>query len=359
MPNDYPSRTLQLLAEVPAHLAKRFMRGEIERTGVILRDANTKSFVAHLQPSRELVERAAQQAPPASSVSGLGQTKGSESLTAWGSDLTRNAFQFLNSAGSVAAMLNLAVTVGGFALVRQRLNHISDKVDAVLGKLDAIHARQDIPLKSDVLTAARRSEDAFLASPRQQRRIWQDAERTFDQAFTRFLICVTGESLDSPETAGEVTGHVLSLDHLRLDESLSLLDWLAFCARGRVEALYLLEEPALAAKFAAELSTFLGQIDLDSSQYANRRIGDRIVSSSLRSMLVDEAERARALIDGWRDYADHVETSATVLDNNSIDTHRFVMDTREYPAPTLLYLPLEESADDVDKTIGPRHTRTK
>ena len=248
-----------LLAGIPERLHADWASGQVERSGVLLRDVVTKRIRGHYQPSAEMVRQAAEAAAsgaPASSVLGL----------------SGQSLQMLGAVGSAASVLNLAVTVGGFALVLNRLGKLDGKVDAVLDKLSEIQTRLDRRYKVGAITAARRSEEAFQASAGEQRRVWGEAEATFDEALTHFFHDVIGDSLVAADADGG-GGPVALYERLPLQESLALLDWLTFCGRGRIEALYLLGEPARAAEFAGTLGGWLGRFEVRPDAYVDHRLG--------------------------------------------------------------------------------------
>ena len=332
-----------LLSGIPNHLQARWQGDELERVGVLLRDKVTKRIVGHYQPSAEATRRAVEAASQgASSASGMG--------------LSAQSLQMLGAVGSVASVLNLGVTVGGFALVLSRLKKLDGKVDDILDRLSDVQERLDRPYKIKVLEAARRSEEAFSATtPAEQERKWREAESAFSEAAEHFAHDIVEKLLIREEK-----GPVPLYGRLSLQEALDLLDWLTVCARGRIEALYLLRQPGVAAQFAATLSGWLGRFEIDHDAYVEHRLDGRVVSTSLRKALRAEGEAARDLLEGWKDYAAHAQQAAMALHRAGIDTNRFVRETREHPEPELLFLPLDlpaEEVPEIEKSVGRSRAR--
>jgi len=109
---------LNVVFDVPAHVAQGLRNGSLERVGGVVRDSSSKQVVMWLQEGGSEVSKALVQ-PPLAGV------------------------QALAKASSLLSAANLGVSVAGFAVVLQQLNRISEQIKAVEAKVDRANHKLD------------------------------------------------------------------------------------------------------------------------------------------------------------------------------------------------------------------------
>lgn len=109
---------LNVVFDVPAHVAQGLRNGSLERVGGVVRDSSSKQVVMWLQEGGSEVSKALVQ-PPLAGVKALA------------------------TASSLLSAANLGVSVAGFAMVLQQLICISDQIKVVEAKIDQANHKLD------------------------------------------------------------------------------------------------------------------------------------------------------------------------------------------------------------------------
>jgi hypothetical protein len=114
--------------EIPQQFLGKVLSGEYIRRGAIIKNAVSGEIVGHLKETGNLG------AILSSMPSNHAQTASfiASNIQLFKIQDTLNALQMISSIGSTASVLNLGVTIGGFAIVINKLNKIENKVDSVL-----------------------------------------------------------------------------------------------------------------------------------------------------------------------------------------------------------------------------------
>ena len=365
--------TDQILTRVPDHLAPLIEAGKAYIRGVNVHDAATGLIKGQLQQTGALTQQLAEAAAtgnPATAVMKLASSlannvqqeilrrqnvdiverlgKVSEQLDALSGQI--QGLQLMTGVGAAASVLNLGVSVAGFALVLRKLDGMGDRIDAIGDKVFAAHDRS---YKVDVITALRRSEEAFEATEDRQMEMWKGCEEKLDTAFTHFLLGVSGVSLDTPQEAGAQTARRLFFDRkVSFHEAIDLLDWMVTTARARHEALLLAGEPGVAEQFARKLASWLRSIEFAPEELVAHRLPKgQIVSTQLRDRVVAESEYASLWVEGVRRVTEGEADGAAALREHGVDSRRLVVEAREHPEPALLYVQFDD-LPEVDKSVG-------
>ncbi len=125
----------KMVFEVPAQFAARFATGEIMRYGTILKDIGTGQIVGHLQETgiaQSVVSSLVSSLPtPVSLLSGV-VNAGSGIYTAVQVrqlSLMMSTLQALQVASLGVSLVGVAVSVAGFAYMRQRFNALDSQLD--------------------------------------------------------------------------------------------------------------------------------------------------------------------------------------------------------------------------------------
>lgn len=258
--------------------------------------------------------------------------------------------QILSGVGAAASVLNLGVSVAGFVLVLRRLDGMGERIDEIGEKVFAAHDRT---YKVDVITALRRSEEAFEATEDRQTEMWETCEEKLDTAFTHFLITTSGASLDAPEEAGAETSQRLFFNgQLKFHEAVDLLDWMVTTARARHEALLLAGQPGVAEQFTRKLADWLRSVEFDPAELAAHRLPKgKIVSTQLRHRIEVESQYASLWVESVRRVTESNADAAAALREYGIDSRRLVIEARGHHEPALMYIPLDE-LPEAEKSVG-------
>jgi hypothetical protein len=118
------------------------------------------------------------------------------------------------SIGAAASVLNLGISVGGFAMVLHSLRRVESKVDAVAASLNSVAMLQKAEFMGRCSHALRRAEDAFsLSAPAERLRYWQEADSRLGELIevALHLVASQGLPLEGPPTA-----NLTEADRLRL-----------------------------------------------------------------------------------------------------------------------------------------------
>ena len=344
---------MQYLRSIPPELVSLVESGAASVTGSLVKACGSGKILGHLQASQPLIKAVGAAVNPAAPLAA-----GSLAVTAVSSVVANFQLQgvsnklaqvleqlqrlrLIRSIGAAASVVNIGVSVAGFALVLKRLRRVESKIDALDAKVAVLASRS---YKVDVITALERSEEAFFASPAHQQSVWREAEHRLHRGAKMFLLDASSASLDHPAQAAQATAEALfTSGRFTLDEAGAILDWLLAAARGRLEVLLLLGEVELAMRFASTLAQWLGSIHLDPVAISESKLGGALVSSPLRREL---AWQVGAI-------ADHTASQGVllgeeagtlrVLRDRGIDTGILIKEAIAYSEPELLYLPLSDN----------------
>src|SRR5262245_5644309 len=132
----------QFLMEVPAKLLPLFRSGAAVVDGAVIKDVATNLIVGHLQPTSKVAQQVVS--------SGLGLVADPVNLVLGGvqnvqllklQDMVETV-KTVASIGAAASVLNLGVSVGGFAMVLASLRRVESGLDEVSRQLSRVATLQ-------------------------------------------------------------------------------------------------------------------------------------------------------------------------------------------------------------------------
>lgn len=332
---------LQLMS-VPAGLEAAVRLGTAYVDGAMVKDATTNLILAHLQPTRLLSTTLTQGlnfvTAPLTLASELGQN-----WQLWKMQQLLDTLQTVASIGSAASVLNLGVSVGGFALVLQAIRKVDGKLDAALASLDALHQMHKGDHLADVRSILEAAEDSFKLPLQDQRDHWTHTEREARRYSNRTLqrLDALGLPLEppgaAPATASPGIGRLLLQQ--AGSEAASLLAMLMHLTSVRSEALLCLQRPLEAAELAQRQAAWLACLPIDPNSTAQELIGQDVLP---RRQLEHTIQQSNALTTWARHSAGAAQQRAQLceaLEQHGVDTLAYVRTVRDHPQATLLMLP--------------------
>jgi len=211
--------------------------GKIVRYGTVLKDLQTGQIVGHLKEVGNLpniMSSMPLSLDPLSSLSNIAQNLQLQEISQ-----NLEVVKMISSVGAVASVATLGVSVAGFAIVTQKLNKISERVNIVLEEVasvkeivEELNMKQEILEFADVKTASEQLHNALFTEDIQRRkdlltqsnqtfhkyknyylkmaqnqRLWLDGKLPIEIAnelYSRFITCAIGQ-LYSEFLLGDLT----------------------------------------------------------------------------------------------------------------------------------------------------------
>lgn len=321
----------QILMEPPRWLWDAIGAGRAIVKGAMVKDSASGRILAHLQASRSLAQVLAQSASVAAGVPNLlGQAAQIVQLEQVKSMLS--TLQVIAGVGAAASVLNLGVSVGGFALVLRRLGQIQNQLSQLDERIVATKAVVQRAQLADVLVALERCEQAFTFSDPD--RIWLEEERVLQRHFVYVLLGLFG---DDAVTSGPANA-VWSTRDLNAEELAHGLAWPMLCMQARIEALLLARQPAAARAACADAEQWLSRLTVDPAAYVRNRSRLTPLGPERQERLLTEARELKGLLDGCRTQAESSRTVCEVLISRGIDSRAYVEEVRGVTEPVVLVL---------------------
>lgn len=331
---------IQYLMQVPPEFWAKVAEGGAYVEGSLVKDSATKLILTHLQPTSLLTNALASAAGgPPGGITVISSLAANAQLVQIKSLL--ETLQTVATVGAAASVLNLGVSIGGFALVLSKLRAMDAKLDGIAQKIDALARTLDTNFRAKGYSALNRAESAFeLSSPAERKRYWQEAERDLDYLVQHSFQKLVGMGLDDPAGLAEnsrtrfvMTGTISS------QEARDALQWLMVCAGARVEILLCLEEPIAAAKLAGNVHQWMSGIQVTPKELAQQRLAGRLVPPEQMQMVTADALSFSTFLNRAAATYGERELLCNTLHDRQVDTQKYVMDVRRHPEPVMLMLP--------------------
>lgn len=334
---------IPILMQVPPEQLIKWATGAVFVDGSMVKDAITKQVVTHLQPAGALTKVLASiTGGPLGAIDAVSSVAANAQLVQIKSLL--ETLQTVATVGAAASVLNLGVSIGGFALVLSKLRAMDAKLDGIARQLDAIAKTLNTDFRAKGYSALNGAESAFeLSSPAERKRYWQEAERDLDYLVQHSFQKLMGMGLDDPGAlaANSRTRFVMA-GTISSQDARDALQWLLACAGARVEILLCLEEPRAAATLAGNVHQWMSGIQVSAKELAQQRLAGRLVPPAQMQAVTADAVSLSALLS--RSAATYGERAllCNSLHDRQVDTQKYVMDVRRHPDPVMLMLPMAE-----------------
>jgi len=323
------------LMQVPQWLLSSVSAGTAVIDGAMVKDAISGQILAHLQPSSrlgQLVLDGALGGPltPVSTLSGLVQN-----VQLFKLQEAVDAVRAVASLGAAAAVLNLGVSIGGFALVLDGLRRTRQAVDTLRPQVDSLARHQDAEFAGRAKSHLLRAEQAFeLRSDEERQRYWREADTALGELVHLCLERLAGEGLslqsNSRQEAGEVAALLAQpvvIDHLR---------WALLLNAALSELSLCRDEPGQAAQTAARSVAWCSGLPQEAAPLAKVRLAGRAVAPSVVQQVVAESGTMARLIRGSAESAASRRQLANWLHERGACTSHGVFAIRQEPAASAL-----------------------
>jgi len=331
------------LMKEPDWLSSAVNAGTAYVNGALVKDAATHQILAHLQPTKMLSNSLSLVGDgvlaPLELASSLGQNWQLLQV-----QKMLDTLQIVAGIGSAASVLNLGVSVGGFALVLSAINKLDGKVGKLHHTMRSVEHKVDTPYFSELSVVLRRAEDGFQLTGTDQRERWQDIENRADSMIEQTLHRLAGHGLNI-EPRGAVKPSATSTAQLARPlvqagtEPSQLLTVLMHLVSTRSEALLCLQRPLEAAKLAQRQVDWLSLLPSDLTATAFSLTEDRTLPSRQLQRVVGQAKALTTWVNCSQEAARQRTQLCQTLHDRGVDTLTYVNTVRNHPEPTLLVLP--------------------
>lgn len=330
---------IKYLMQVPPEFWTEVARGGAFVEGSLVKDAVTKQILTHLQPTGQLTKVLASVAGgPLGALDAISSVAANAQLVQIKSLL--ETLQTVATIGAAASVLNLGVSIGGFALVLSKLRIMDAKLDGIARQIDAIARTLDTDFRAKGYSALNRAESAFeLSSPAERKRYWQEAERDLDYLVQHSFQKLVGLGLDDPGALAEIScTRFVMAGTISSQDARDALHWLLACAGARIEILLCLEEPRAAAKLADNIHHWMAGIQIPAKELAQQRLAGRLVPpAQMQAVTADAVSLSYFLKRSAATYGERA-LLCDMLHDKKVDTQKYVIDVRRHPEPVMLML---------------------
>jgi len=327
------------LMTVPAKLLADVVSGGAYVSGALVKDAATHQILAHLQPTSLLSHAISMGASgPFGALGAVGDVVQGAQLLQIKQML--ETLQTVASIGAAAAVLNLGVSVGGFAMVLSALKKVDSKLDAIQSAVHNLHRKADTGFFADIITVLRRAEGGFLLAQADRHHRWLATEDRIDTLIEHSvqrlaMIGVTLERTPGPD----VTTNRSAWLQLAAPEPLHLLSGLFNLVGARTEVLLCLQRPAEAAQLSRRSAAWLATLPTDAKALAIARVAGRALSSQQLGQVVLQARALTTWVTASGGVASERANLFQSLHDQGVDTPAYVQQVRDHPEKVLLVLP--------------------
>lgn len=327
------------LMKVPATLVSSVASGQAEVIGSIIKSVGSGQVIGHLQPTSLASTALLGSGNPVLAATEIASTLAANFQLVQLKHMVES-LQHIAMLGSAVSVVNLGVSLGGFALVLSKLKSLDAKIDRVAAQIGDIARALDTAFRARGYAALSRAEEAFaLSSDRERKRFWREAESELDYLVQHSFQQLLGSGIeDLGNAAAGSRERLLLTAKLSSDESLNATQWLLNCAGARMEILLCLEEPRAAARLASQVQRWLDNMQATPLEIARSRLQGKMASPTLIAELAREANDVSAYLGQGRDAFSDKALVCDLIANLGVDSRRYVTDARNHPEPTLLFL---------------------
>lgn len=323
---------LHYLMKVPDALEWAVHSGRLEVAGAVLRDKDLKRVVGHLQHTGVTMERMASAAGggPAAALAQLGSSVVANVQLEQVKDML-STVQALSTVAAAASVLNLGVSIAGFAIIANKIDGLGSRIDALAAKVERLHKIVEAQHRAKLKTALDRCEEAYqLKDDATRHTYWRNAEKDLHELTNFYLELLSSVSME--QLMLEMTIHEIS----------ELISWIVEAARARIEILLLLGEPSVASRFAHQVSERLKALEATDVEVATLLLRGKTASTVLRNEVLKVARGYAKFSHRIVEDFDQLCNSIRVMDQQDVDTRRYIMEARQYDEQAILFFPEDD-----------------
>lgn len=329
------------LMAVPTELIAKVSAGSAIVNGAIIKDAVTQQILAHLQPTSGLSGLILQHA--------LGGPGAPVALASIASSVTSNVqllqlkkmvetVQAVASLGAAVSVVNLGVSVGGFAMVLRSLKRVESRLDAMSTAIHDVATRQKADFIGRSNRALMQAHEAYsLSSDAERTRYWQEADSTLGELVevANTQLSLQGLVMDRvSESPAELSSDLLRL--LMEPAAVDNLRWLLTLGAARVELLLCLGHVKAAGDLASRLAGWMKALPVNARSLAQARLAGQLVSPSQMKLITDLAKATSTLVSASGDVAEERAQLCAWLDAAGVDPREHMLRIHSDNEPKLL-----------------------
>lgn len=334
------------LMSVPPGLAEAVARNLAFVEGALVKDSATHQILAHLQPTRLLSQTLTQVLDGATSPLNLMSSLG-QNYQLWKVRQMLDTLQLVSSIGAAASVLNLGVSVGGFALVLSAIRRVDAKMDQALASLQALKDMHSGDHRADVRSILEAANDTFELEPQVQSIRWLDTEERARSYVNRSLerLRALGLPLEEDVRVDAAGRAALARPLLQQpgSDAASLLAMLMNLTQVRIEAMLCRQQPQLAARLAQQQADWLSRLPTDVDATASALLGADVPPRRQLEQTVAQAHALTTWVRRSQEAAQQRGELCEALHRQGVDTLSYVRTVRDHPMTALLMLPHDDA----------------
>ncbi len=329
---------IQYLMQVPVTMLTAVSRGSAVVDGAMVKSARTGKILAHLQQSGKLANVFA--GGPVGGVSAAVQAASSLAANVQLEQIKGmlSTLQVIAGVGAAAAILNLGVSVGGFALVLNRLKKLEKRFDTLDAKLDDLRGFVEETEFAKTKVAIERCEHAHLRGAADRARVLQEGEKQLHEATE--LAFLRLKKLAGQDADGRLKLYDSALDANQIAERVAVP---MMYVQVRLEALLLLGSPEEAQRLAEQVNQWLSTLDLRPLEYVKKRRQGIALGPNEINLALSEARGVQEVLQKASQQARDRAALCEAIVERKLDSARFVDEVRNHPEPTVLMLQVENA----------------
>lgn len=325
------------IMDASASLAPLVADGRAYVTGALIKDSSTHLILGHLQPTRQLTQSIlgmAMQGPlaPVELVSSLAQNFQLMKI-----QNMLETVQLVAGVGAAASVLNLGVSIGGFAMVLSSLKRMEGTLGQVLNVVHGIRRAQTADFLGVASFAIDRAECAFgLTAAFDRRRYWEEADLELSRVIAMALKRLAAQGLNLERLSDGVAPEPGVAQPLSRPESVELLRWLCAVSSARVEVLLCLKMPSEAARLSRTTTGWMKCLPYSAKSLAQAWLAGRPAAPARLTQLTAQAASLSRLIERVGSVAEERAWLCQNLHDRGIDTLEYVLAVRNDPVERVL-----------------------
>lgn len=331
------------LMAVPGQLLADVASGAAYVTGALVKDGVSHQILAHLQPTSLLSHAfslaASGPLAPLQLINTLGQQ-----FQLFKIQQMLDTVRTVASIGAAASVLNLGVSVGGFALVLSALKQADAKLDGIQAAVQTLTRDADATFLARITSAMRRSEDGFELAAADRRHRWLEVDGNLDllieEVFKR--LASAGIALERTAIAGDAPD-VERWRRIAQPDVLQQLGRLFSLAEARTEVQLCLQRPVQAARQSQRTAQWLSSLPTDAKALTLARVAGRALPTEQLAHLARQSKALTTWVTRGGEAANERALLCQALRDRDIDTEEYVLEVRQHPKPALLMLPHPQS----------------
>ena len=325
------------LMSIPLELLGKVASKEAFVDGSVIKDFVTKQVIGHLQPSNKLAQWIFSQglgafAPVDLAVDGI------QSIQLLKLQDMVETVKTVASIGAAASVLNLGVSVGGFAMVLAGLRRVESGLDEVSRQLNKVATLQRAEFLGRCSRALSMADEAFsLQSPAERQRYWQEADSRLGELVETAVSLAAAQGLPLEGISRETAANRERALLLSEPEVIDTLRWLMAFSASRTELLLCLGHPGTAAQLASRSEQWLQTLPFSAKELVQSKIAGGAMAPSQIRTLTSMASATSVLISAGRTVASERARLCGWLQEKEVDTQEHMLYLRDAKPEVLLW----------------------